>query len=502
MQPSEGGSLTADLTADVVVVGAGIAGLTTAYCLSLEKLSVIVLEAGEIGSGETGRTTAHLTHAMDDRFVTLEQMHGAEKVRLVAESHTASIDRIEAIVHGEGLDCEFTRLDGFLFAIPGESPDLLDQELSAAHQAGLSQVSMAPSAPLTHFNTGRALRFPLQGQFHPMKYLLGLANAISRRGGRIFTASPVVRVDGGKDAQVKTSGNWVVDAGAIVIATNSPIVSRVAIASRQAGYRTYALAARVPSGSAPQALYWDTGQPYHYIRIQRRSGSDLLIVGGEDHKTGQSNDAVERWGNLETWTRERFDAVGEIEYRWSGQVMEPVDCLAFIGRNPLDEENVFIATGDSGQGMTHGTIAGMLLTDLIMRRANPWAELYDPSRIQAQAIGRFASENLNAAAQYGAWVTGGDVEDVDQIQRESGAVVRRGLRKIAVYRDETGNLHERSAVCPHLGCVVNWNTAEATWDCPCHGSRFDRYGKVIMGPAQQDLAIAEDEAGQRPRKSA
>jgi glycine/D-amino acid oxidase-like deaminating enzyme/nitrite reductase/ring-hydroxylating ferredoxin subunit len=502
IQSSSAGALAADLTADAVVVGAGIAGLTTAYCLSREGLNVIVLDAGEIGSGETGRTTAHLTHAMDDRFVALEEMHGAEKVRLVADSHTAAIDRIEAIVRDEELDCDFTRLDGFLFATPGESPDLLDRELSAARRAGLSQVLMAARAPLSHFNTGRALQFPSQAQFHPMKYLSGLASAITRRGGRVFTGSPVAQVAGGREAHVKTSGNWVVRAGSVVIATNSPIVSRVAIASRQSGYRTYALAAPVPGGSVPQALYWDTGQPYHYVRIQKRPGSDLLIVGGEDHKTGQSDDAVERWEKLETWTRERFDGVGEVEYRWSGQVMETVDCLAFIGRNPLDDENVFIATGDSGQGMTHGTIAGMLLTDLIMKRANPWAELYNPSRIPVRAIGRFVQETLNTAAQYGAWVTAGDVDDVNQIQPRSGAIVRRGLRKIAVYRDDAGSLHERSAICTHLGCMVNWNSAEATWDCPCHGSRFDPYGKVLMGPAKQDLAVAEDEAGEQPRKSA
>jgi Rieske Fe-S protein len=215
-----------------------------------------------------------------------------------------------------------------------------------------------------------------------------------------------------------------------------------------------------------------------------------LIVGGEDHKAGQAQDADRRFTELEKWMRERFSGARDVEYRWSGQVMEAQDGLAFIGRNPLDADNVYVATGDSGMGMTHGTIAGILITDLIAGRPNPWTELYDPSRIRTGAAGEFVKENLNVAMQYTSWITGGEASSIDEIAPNSGAVVREGLRKVAIFRDETGQLHRRSAVCTHLGCIVSWNPAASTWDCPCHGSRFDPKGVVVNGPAKSDLAEA------------
>jgi Rieske Fe-S protein len=274
----------------------------------------------------------------------------------------------------------------------------------------------------------------------------------------------------------------------VVVATNSPVNNLVAIHTKQAPYMTYVIGAKVPRNAVTTALFWDTGDPYHYIRLHQLDATyDLLIVGGEDHKSGQADDIEERHPRLEQWTRERFPSVGEIAYVWAGQVMEPVDSLAFIGRNPLDRENVYTVTGDSGNGMTHGTIAGMLITDLILGRHNAWADLYDPGRVTLRATGEFAKEAVNMAAQYADHLTGGDVEAVEQIGKDSGAVVRRGASKIAVYRDATGELHERSAVCPHLGCVVAWNPADKTWDCPCHGSRFDKFGTVINGPANVGL---------------
>jgi len=194
---------------------------------------------------------------------------------------------------------------------------------------------------------------------------------------------------------------------------------------------------------------------------------------------------------LEKWARERFPMIEGIEFRWSGQVMEPIDGVAFIGRNPGDKENVYICTGDSGQGMTHGTIASILLTDLILGRENPWATLYDPSRITLRAAGEFTRENLNVAKKYGEWLTRGEVASVEEIASGSGGIVRRGVTKLAVFRDEAGVLHERSAVCSHLGCIVHWNNVEKTWDCPCHGSRFDKTGDVLNGPAIYGLKEVE-----------
>lgn len=484
-------SLTERLTADVCVVGAGIAGMTTAYLLAREGKSVVVLDDGPVGGGMTGRTTAHLVNALDDRYFELERLHGEEGSRYAAESHTAAIDRVEEIVDTEKIDCEFERLDGYLFVPPRDPRKILDDELAAAHRAGLTDVEKVDRVPWDSFDTGPALRFPQQAQFHPLKYLNGLAKAIKDRGGRIYTNTHASEIEGGKQARVDTEGGGVITSSAVVVATNTPVNDLIAIHTKQAPYQTYVIGCRIPRGAVTRGLYWDTPDPYHYIRLQSvgrgPNAYDVLIVGGEDHKTGQKDDSNKRFAALERWTRHRFPMVESVEYRWSGEVMEPVDGLAFIGRNPMDSDNVYIATGDSGNGMTHGTIAGMLLTDLIMGRQNPWEKIYDPSRISLRALGEFAKENLNVAAQYTDLIVGGDVDSVDEIKKDSGAVISRGLSKIAVYRDADGELHERSAVCRHLGCIVNWNSLEKSWDCPCHGSRYDALGHVTQGPANSDL---------------
>jgi len=493
--------LNEDVRADVVIVGAGIAGLTTAYLLTKEGRRVVVLDDGPVAGGETCRTTAHLSNALDDRYYELERLHGEQGARLAAASHTAAVDKIESIVNEEGIDCDFARLDGYLFVPPGDDPAELGDELRAAHRAGLVEVEHVERAPVESFDTGPALRFPRQAQFHILKYLRALAEAVRRGGGEIYTQTHATKIEGGTEARVETANGATVTAGAVVVATNSPVNDTVAIHTKQAPYRTFVVGGRVARGSVPQILLWDTPDPYHYVRLQRveaeageaEGGYDVLIVGGEDHKTGQADDAEERFRCLEEWTRERFPQVQSFEFRWSGQVMEPADGLAFIGRNPLDSDNVYIATGDSGHGMTHGTIAGMLLTDLIAGRENAWAELYDPSRkpLSTSAIKDFAQENLNVAAQYTDLVTPGEVSDASEIKAGEGAIIRRGVTKIACHRDESGALHERSAICAHLGCVVRWNSTEKTWDCPCHGSRYQTDGHVVNGPAIKGLAEAE-----------
>lgn len=492
--------LLANEDADVCVVGAGMAGLSVAYHLTRAGKSVVVLDDGPIVSGETERTTAHLVYALDDRYFELERLHGYDGARLAAESHSAAIDSIERIVRAEQIDCDFERVDGYLFNAPGEAADLLQRELAAVRLAGLTQVKHVERAPLGTFDTGPALLFPRQAQFHPLKYLAALATAVTRDGGRIYAHTHAVKIDGGKSAHVETGEGHKVTCRAIVVATNTPVNDRVAIHTKQAAYRTYVIGAVVPPGMVPKVLYWDTADPYHYIRLQPgrsgdgRSTDDILIVGGEDHKTGQADDPLKRYAALEAWTRERFPMAGEIRYRWSGQVMEPFDGLAFIGRNPLDHDNVFVVTGDSGNGITHGAIAGLLLTELILGRDHPWAKLYNPSRVRLGASPEFARENANVAAQYLDWLSAGDVEKDRSIAPGSGAIVRHGLKKVAVYRDADGTFHECSAVCPHLGGIVSWNNAEKTWDCPAHGSRFDPFGRVMNGPANTNLHPVEAHA--------
>jgi glycine/D-amino acid oxidase-like deaminating enzyme/nitrite reductase/ring-hydroxylating ferredoxin subunit len=484
--------LEENLTANVCVVGAGIAGMTTAYLLAREGKSVVVIDDGQIAGGETGRTTAHLVNVLDDRYFELERMHGEKGARLAAESHTAAVDEIERIVNEEKIDCEFTRLDGYLFMPPAGELEFLQTELEACHRAGLTNVRMVERAPLPDYNTGVALHFPNQAQFHPVNYLNALAKAIERDGGRIFTRTHVDRIESGKPAIVGARDKTV-RANFVVVATNTPINDWVTIHTKQFPYRTYVIGALVPKGSVPLGLYWDTADPYHYIRLQPLSDQhDVLIIGGEDHKTGQAEDTQERFDRLESWGRHVFPNIEFVEFRWSGQVVEPVDSLAFIGRNP-GEDNIFIATGDSGNGMTHGTIAGMLITDLIRGRENEWVKLYDPSRTPRRAMAEYARGNLNVARQYVEYVTGGDVTTPEAIPPGGGAVIRRGVQKVACYRDDSGEVHELSAICPHLGCVVHWNAAEKTWDCPCHGSRFDALGQVVNGPANSGLRPTEDE---------
>jgi glycine/D-amino acid oxidase-like deaminating enzyme/nitrite reductase/ring-hydroxylating ferredoxin subunit len=485
------GRLQGKADAEVCIVGAGIAGLTCAYLLAKQGRSVIVLDKGPIGGGETGRTTAHLASALDDRFFELERMHGEEGARLAAESHSAAIDWIEATVAEVQIGCDFTRLDGYLFVPPGESLEVLEWELAAARRAGLTEVQFVDRAPVPNIDTGRCLRFPRQGRFHPLKYLSALARAVERLGGRICCGTHVNSVESGSVAKVSAADGAEVHAGALIIATNTPVNDMFVMHTKQAPYRTYVVGMRVGKGSVPDALYWDTADPYHYVRLQEMADHDVLIVGGEDHKTGQAGEEYEeRFGRLADWARERFPVQG-FEFRWSGQVMEPVDSLAFIGRNPMDEPNVYIATGDSGHGMTHGTIAGILITDLIEGRGNPWAKLYDPRRKTLRSAKEFARENLNVAAKYLEWATPGGVKGELEIARGEGAVIRDGLKKMAVYRDDSGELHRLSATCTHLGCVVGWNAVEKSWDCPCHGSRFDPSGRVLSGPAASPLSPAE-----------
>lgn len=488
-------ALGSNTRADVCVVGAGIAGLTTAYLLGRAGRRVVVLDNRRIGAGQTQLTTAHLSNQLDAYYSNVEKLYGLDESRMAAQSHTAAIDLIEAIVREERIECEFERVDAYLFAPQGESSERIDQEYEAAARTGVLDVQRVASAPLQHYETGPAIRFSRNGQFHPLKYLLGLASAIERDGGRIFGDTRVMQVDGGDTARIETAAGATVEADAVVVASNAPVNDRVTIHSKQAPYRTYAIGARVPKDTVVRALYYDTLDPYHYVRLQTVPSDagpvDWLIVGGEDHKTGQASDMAERFERLERWARQRFPTMEPVEFRWTGQVMETIDGLAFIGRNPGDKENVFIATGDNGMGMTHGTIAGMLLSDLILGKQNPWEKLYDPSRKPVKTIGKYVEENLNVAGQYTAWATGGEVDSVDEIPPGHGAILRRGLTKMAVYRTDQGELIERSAVCTHLGCIVAWNAATRTWDCPCHGSQFNTRGEVVNGPAIKDLAEAE-----------
>ena len=487
--------LAGNAATDVCVIGAGIAGLTTAYLLSTHGRNVTLIDAVGIGSGETGRTTAHF-FPPDEWYAGIEASFGAAHAALVANSYASAIELVESIIRKEDIACEFERLDGYLYALPGNAFKDLDNELAAAARADV-QAERLERVPGLPFDSGPCIRYRGQGQFHPLKYLHGLARALVGNRGTIYGGTRAEKISGNDAEQTVFTDRGEIRAKAVVVATNTPFNNRVVMHTKQSAYRTYVVGMAVPKGALPHMLLWDTGDPYYYLRLEvagAPDGHEVLVVGGADHKVGQDRKPEHRYVEIERWVRERFPMAGQVLYRWSGEVMEPADGPAFLGRNPMDGKNVYIITGDSGNGMTHCTIGGMLVTDLILGKENRWAGLYDPSRKMIHGLSEFVSEQANTLARYGDWAKGGEVDSVQHIPAGEGAIVNQGIHKLAVYRDERGAVHARSAMCTHLGCVVHFNSAEKSWDCPCHGSRFDTDGTVLHGPASSPLPAAEIEA--------
>jgi glycine/D-amino acid oxidase-like deaminating enzyme/nitrite reductase/ring-hydroxylating ferredoxin subunit len=485
---AEAPPLDGDRSADVVVIGSGIAGLSTAYELTGRGRSVIVLDRGRIGSGMTTRTTAHLASALDDRYAHLIEARGVDIARMVYHSQAAAIDRIEAIQANERIACDFQRVDGYLLLAPGTSASELDNEHGACSKAGVPVTDTREPTALHAKNLVRSLRFPNQARFHPLKYLAGLARAITERGGRLYGDTAVESAMEEESGVVVKTKRGTVRATNVVFATNSPIGGSVTIHTKQAPYRTYALAATLTRGSLPDALYWDTLKPYHYVRLQPHSEhQDIVIVGGEDHKSGQADDGEVRFAALESWAREHLPKMGKVTHRWSGQVMEPADYAGFIGRNSADKHR-YIVTGDSGQGITNGVIGSMLIANLIIDGNSPWMKAYDPARLITKNIGGYLSENMTVLRSFAEYLTMRAVTAIERLKPGEGGLFRSGLKKIAVCRDEQGHLHAHAASCTHMGCVVHWNSLEQCWDCPCHGSQFGPNGTPLNGPAVAPLA--------------
>jgi glycine/D-amino acid oxidase-like deaminating enzyme len=373
--------LAGDTRADVCVIGAGIAGLTTAYLLLREGKSVVVIDSAGIGAGETGRSTAHM-FPPDERFAALERQFGTAMAALVADSYRRATDCVESIIRVEHLDCEFERLDGYLFNPHGEWGAVLDDEYAVTSRLGLD-VRRFERVPGLHFDTGPCLRFARQAQFHPLKYVAGLAHAIIERGGRIHDRTRALDVYGDASLQTVATEHGEVLADAVVIATNTPFSERFLPAARQQSWDSYVLGLRVPKDALRRMLLWDTGKPYNYVRLAAAPHAEhheLLLVGGQDHPSGQGGRPQQRYDEIEAWARARFPIAGAVEYRWSGRVMEPHDGIALLGCNPMDEGNVYIITGDSGNGMTHCTAGAILVTDLVLGRAHRWSALYSPAR--------------------------------------------------------------------------------------------------------------------------
>jgi glycine/D-amino acid oxidase-like deaminating enzyme/nitrite reductase/ring-hydroxylating ferredoxin subunit len=483
--------LTSDTSADVVVIGSGIAGLSTAYELSRLGRSVIVIDRGAIGRGMTARTTAHLASEIDDYYYKLIENRGEDGARRYHESQIAAINRIEGICGEDGIDCDLRRLDGYYITSEEGGADVLQKEFDACRSIDV-EVEWVDQAPIPGLDTGRALRFPNQGRFNPTRYLAGLAKAIEARGGRLFANTVYVDHDEADGrVTVTTEAGVTIAAAAAVFATNSPVNDTVKLHTKEVPMRTYAIAGRVPKGSVPDALVWDTLEAYHYVRLQEADKDhDWLIVGGEDHRSGEATDMDRRIGALSEWTRRRYPAFGGAELSWSGQVLETVDYLPFSGRNPGDK-NVFVHTGDSGQGITNGVAGALTIASLLVGEDSRFAELLDPSRktLSLPALKEFAEGVAGAVKDLAKHLLPGEISSADELAPGEGGIMRDGLSKLAVYKDLAGQITRRSAVCTHVGCQVKWNPFECCWDCPCHGSQFSPDGQVLNAPAIKPLAV-------------
>lgn len=475
--------LAADLDVDVAIVGAGITGITAAVLLKRAGRTVALIDARRIAEGETGHTTAHLSAYPDTRLSTLISRFGADGARRAWAAGEVAIRQIESLIQADDLRCGFRRVPAQLFTEHEEGLELLNAEYEACRTLGIA-AELSSGGGALPFQTLGALRFEHQARFHPREYLLPLVDRIPGAGSHVFEETRAVSVDESPSPRVVTESGTI-RAKDVVVASNVPINNRVLLQTKIAHYRTYALAVRTAS-EIEDALYWDDRDPYHYVRKHSIRGADLVIVGGEDHRTGHVQDTQERFDALEAWTALRFD-VRSVEHRWSGQIVEPVDGLPYIGRNSFSE-HVWEATGYSGNGMTFGTLAAMILADSILGRPNDYAELFHATRVNLRpSAATYVRENLAFPVHFVGDRLKPERRALSSLAPGEGSVISVEGVTLAVHRDEAGALHVLSPVCTHLRCIVAFNDAEKSWDCPCHGSRFDVDGNVLNGPATQGL---------------
>jgi glycine/D-amino acid oxidase-like deaminating enzyme/nitrite reductase/ring-hydroxylating ferredoxin subunit len=480
--------LPENLTVDVAVLGGGITGLATAYFLKQAGASVAVIEAGRIVKSVTGNTTAKITSLHSLIYDHLISQFGEEQARLYADAQETAKEKIASLVNELNIDCDFRRTSAYTYTLLDEEVRQIEDEVKAAAALGLP-VSFVQSTELP-FAVKGAVRFDNQAQFHPRKYLLALAERITGGGSYIFEETRAFDIEEGEPCTVKTS-RGVVSAKAVVLATHFPYQDPNIYFAAMHPMRSYVLGCRL-NGAVPQGMYVSVGTPHHSIRNNPYDGGEIVMLGGEHHKTGQGGDMSDHYRRLEEWARANFD-VQSVEFRWSTQDNNTVDKVPYIGRLSAGSKHLYVATGFGGWGMTNSHIAAQLLTDLILGRKNDWEKVFDPSRFKPVTSARdFVSENLNVAKEFmGDRISTPELDDLEKIATGSGEVVEWKGERVALYKDEEGKVFACSATCTHMGCIVHWNSAEKSWDCPCHGSRFNFDGKVIQGPANKDLEAKE-----------
>jgi glycine/D-amino acid oxidase-like deaminating enzyme/nitrite reductase/ring-hydroxylating ferredoxin subunit len=473
---------------DVAIVGAGIAGLTAATLLKRTGLSVAVIESKGVAKGVSGHTTAKLTSLHQLIYAELIDKFGEEKARLYGESNEAAIAQVAALVEEEQIDCDFSRQSNYTYADTTDQLSKIVAEVEAAKKLGLP-ASLVQETSLP-FAIAGAVKFENQAQFHVRKYLLHLAKSIPDDNSYLFENTKVETVEENNPCQVVTD-KGILRAQKVLITTHLPILDRGLYFAKTYPKRSYIIGARIESAQAPQGMFIGSGNDYNSIRTTPCQDGLLLLIGGGGHKVGTVTDTEERYQKLEQFAFSKF-GIDKIDYRWSTQDMVSFDKLPYIGKLTPFDENIYVATGFSLWGMSNGTLSGMLLRDLVLGNSNPWTEFYDSTRATPFLTPQSIKENINVGTHWVGDRLKGLTDSIADVKSNEGKVITVKGEKIAAYRDETGNLHAVSAVCSHLACIVGWNNAEKSWDCPCHGARFNFDGEVIHGPAIENLSRKVD----------
>jgi glycine/D-amino acid oxidase-like deaminating enzyme/nitrite reductase/ring-hydroxylating ferredoxin subunit len=470
------------LEVDVAVLGAGIVGVLAATLLQEAGRRVALVDARRVLAGATGHTTAKLTALHGLVYRDLLATHGEEKARAYAEANTWAIERVREMARERAVECDLVPTFACTYAEDQEQARLVEEEVEAARRVGLP-VRATTDVGLP-YPVRAAVVLDDQAHFHPRKFLLALLGAFRAAGGAVFEETTALSVDDGSPCRVETDRGEI-RAADVVLATHQPFPKKGGYYAQLALKRSFVFAVRV-RGAVPRGMYISAASDFRSLRPQRVDGQDALIVGGGPHRTGQAPDTFRLVRDLEEWVRGHFD-VEAFLYRWATQDNLTADRLPLVGRLAGDTPHLFTATGFGGWGMTNGTVAGHLLADLVLRRESRFASLYDPARLGtgAKASGHVKDAVRTAKDLMGAFDAGPETKEA--VRPGEGHVVTCGFEKVAVYRDGGGHLHEVSAVCTHMQCVVRWNAAERTWDCPCHGSRFDPQGRVLHGPATRPL---------------
>lgn len=471
-------------TFDVLIVGAGITGLTTALLLQKAGQQCIVVESGNVGFGTTGGTSAHLNTFFDATYPEIESDFSEDAAHLVADSGKEAFDLITSLIDEYQINCDFEYKEAYLYSENEKESKQLTEILESSKRAGLT-VSESNTNDL-QIPFDKAIRFEEQGQFHPLKYIEAIAKAFVELGGIILDHTFVSDSIHREGLNITTAGGNILKSVHLVYATHIP-PGITSFSFRCSPYRSYVLGATLKNGNYPKALVYDMQEPYHYFRTHEIDGQKYLIAGGEDHKTGH-DDPEKAFENLESYLRQHFE-VEEVKYKWSSQYYIPVDGLPYIGNLNSKDDHQYIATGFNGNGMSFGTLSAQIISDLILGNSNKYAQLYSPSRLKPVAgFSEFIKENADVAYHFVAdRFSAEELESLSQLANGEGKIAELEGKKMAVYKDEDGNISALSPVCTHAGCIVSFNAAEKSWDCPCHGGRFDVSGKVISGPPREEL---------------